>query len=334
MLVERQIETQLDLANCFNAIARSNGNLLETASARLDGHCRAGFYIVKCLEILRRGPCIIDSHSSRPNIGKISVTVRVLAEVLTPGEVINGCVIKSTNGNGEFMCATEHATIYLDKHDLFGGALVGSKVSVVIKAVRYLPVESKIAATGEFYVPQPKRQAYRLEELAPATASATARAHSEEKLRVCPPIGAAPQEPPAGSDSATDEAAAKLAFAHTVFARTLHPLHTPAKPATGANIFELFGSPRALDTPMYVYKDPAEDSLSPTVKFVSASEVPDEYELVTTLPAQAVTELIVQEYTDALRMVREYYEIYGEQNVARKHAYIWMAFGTAKKTAV
>jgi len=136
MIVKREVETNIDIANAVDIYTDVESNLMSILTSEYEGKCFRRCYVRKVLRLLQYSECLIAQEGERC-YGRISVRFEVEAVVYYNGEIVNGCVVKNKDRNGIIIASSPIAKVFLNAHPLLATVAVGQTISVRVGSAEY-----------------------------------------------------------------------------------------------------------------------------------------------------------------------------------------------------
>lgn len=313
MLITKVIEVGLNIRDPINVYVDKN-NILRILEDRLLKRCYRGCFIEKIIRVVKTTPCVINQDGS-PGFGTIGVIIEVLATIYKPGEVINGCVVTNKDKNGIIICSTEKASIMLNAHSVLESVQRDQTISVRVGAASYKIGTPKIAVSAVPYLLNSTPIVFKVTPV-------TNQALLEETIdRV------KEEETTAAELKKSDE---KL---WNYFDMLLYAYKTEQKSPPGAKTFNIAelainGVPNGIT---YISRDPRINLSTPQIYgFADLSSVPAGSVVKPNLEIDNVIILMLEDYYNHLRTIREMMKIYGNPAMIESHRNLWLIFRKSK----
>lgn len=300
MKVIKVISTSIDILNCI-AIYTDDSAIFKMVINRFEKKCYSGAYIEKVLRIVRQGECVINQYGA-PTFGTLAVTFEAEVIVYRAGEVINGCTVDfKESKSGNIICSTPIAKIMVKPNEMFNSVVKGQIISVVVQSARY-NISSSVITVGAthftFEVP-PVYKVGPLSEVPLGTLD-----NILEKIRD------------------EEERYKKIdPKARDFFNKLLNP-HKGSKGDTNS-----VSDIKKIQGPAYVSRSRQLTLADPVVAIVDAAPGT----AVADLPTATVHLLLLTDYYDYLRTIREMTEIYNNEELLKSHVNLWRILTTAGK---
>lgn len=313
MLITKIIEIGLNVRDPINVYVDKD-NILRILEDKLLNKCHRGCFIEKIIRVIKSTPCVINQDGS-PGFGTIGVIIEVLATIYKPGEIINGCVVTNKDKNGIIICSTDKAYIMLNAHNVLESVQRDQTISVRVGAASYKIGSPRVAVSA---IP------YLLNSI-PIV------------FKVTPVVNQVLLEETMSKVKEEEEIAAGLKKSDeklwNYFDMLLYAYKTEQKTPAGAktlNVIELAtkGIPNGIT---YLSRDPRINLSTPHVYgFSDLSSIPPNAIIRPNLDVDNVTILMLEDYYNHLRTIREMMTIYGNPAMIESHKNLWLIFRKSK----
>lgn len=313
MLIIKVIEVGLNIRDPINVYVDKD-NILRILEDRLLKRCHRGCFIEKINRIVKTTPCVINQDGS-PGFGTIGVTVEVLATIYKPGEIINGCVVTNKDKNGIIICSTDKAFVMLKSHDILESIQRDQTISVRVGAASYKIGAEKIAVNAVPYLLSSTPIVFKVSNaINQVLLEETISKVKEEEMR-------------SAELKKSDE---KL---WNYFDMLLYAYKTEQKSPPDAKTFNIVelatnGVPNGIT---YLSRDPRINQSTPQVYgFAELRSAPVGSIIRPNLENDNVIILLLEDYYNHLRTIREMMGLYGSPAMIESHRNLWLIFRKSK----
>ncbi len=316
-----QLVFGLDIKNSIGLYANENA-LMDIVVNKYERRCIQGLYVEKIMRIVTSSNCMINKFGAP--FGQISVVCEVLAVKYARGEIINGCVIENKDKSGLVACRAGHVSILLSSSRIFESMVRGQIMSVRVNRARYTPNMETVVINAIPYLPSREFTAYKIGGNADPIDEAI---FADVRARI------------AEEETAATTLKETHASAYNLFERMLFPYPAQITPsdnalngATEMPLMEFVVDAIAGKAATgYVSRDPAMNlSRSFVFRYKAA---PESAKVRDDIVFEAVIIELLEDYCAHLRTIREYIEIYSEDQV-RSHVNLWAIYMKNKNHAV
>ena len=288
MLIKKVIEVGLNIKDIINTFTDDN-NILSILSEIYENKCFRECYIKSVDTLNRMGDCVINQEGS-PDFGVMPIVFTATALVYTPGEVINGCLVKSRSDTGILICVTSTASIYINPHISLNSIIPGQIISVVVGATCYSIGSSTISVNAMPFLPNTIQRLYKLSNIEldqRMLVGVLSKIKDEEDLMV---------------SLQTKEVYVK-------FRELLYPYKTKLN-ASGTKInISTFASYK-FNVGDTIGRDIKDSFVNNTMRIYSTADIPATAELHSEVLFTGVILLLLEDYYNQMRILRELTEIY------------------------
>lgn len=307
MLITAIISVGLDIQNTINLYSNLEENIKNILNDKFVNKCFRGKFIKNINRILRVSDCMINQEGV-PGYGTIDVIFEADCLVFAIGEVLTGCEVISKDKK-LIICNTENARVFLNAVDILESVQVGQLISVRVGAVRYNIGSHAIAINALPHLFNKSVNVYKVE-------SST----EDIKTFLQPMLERVREEEAAAQELNTGKA-------WGFFNQLLYAYKTEQKPSNGAtehNIFDLISNfPKEIK---YISRDNRSDLSKPIVYGYTEEPQPAK----TGLSLKEVLLIILGDYCDYLRTVREMIQVYSTAELMESHKNIWAIYKISK----
>jgi hypothetical protein len=321
MRIKKIIEVGLRINDYLTAAGSLNESLMLILRQRYENRCYCSCLIKKILRIVKHGPLIIDPVSaSRANV---SVKFEVEAVVFVRGEVIVGCKVERRDTTKLITCTVGDA-IVLAEDSILDSMKEGQYTPLEAVETQYPIMTNTIATSAVPFLPPADKPAY--------VVAGQMTEHERELL----------SDLIAEMHRAESEAGALRAAnsrGYEFFENQLYPFKQQSAPE-GAKIITIAdmikeitkSSPGESNIESKVIsRDAHLGYTSDKLAVWDASKVPEGITVYTQYSPYKLAIILLTEYIDALRVIREMIEVYNTPELIKSHVGLWLMFKTAKK---
>jgi len=327
MIITKIIETGLAIINPIHIYADEGQNLMNLLINNYCNKCTHGCYVLQILRILDSTPCEIASLGGNCE-GKINIKFEVKAIVYAPGEVINGCKITYINKSDHtrtntsiIYASAKYANISISLNKTFESLKSGQLISIRVDSAIYNKTAENISVNGLLYYPNKyiyeniKMPIFKINEILKLNESQIERIKLAEDLH--------------------KELLSKDAKKFEFITNILYPFIKNDIAANKINLDNI--SNIKLDQPLYVWRDPHISLYSPEICYVIGEDnlnKATEYtsnKVIRELPNEQVSEFLVHDYCEDMRIINEYITIYNTNEQLLLHKNLWAIYQKLKK---
>lgn len=318
MKIIKIIQIGIDILSPIQVYSDSQSNIKNILRGQCEGRCLRGCRVDEIKQIIKISECVIDSKGPDCD-GRVFVRFEVEATVFSAGEVINGCTIVRKD-KGLIVAVHPSAAIMMPMQPTMESVKTGQIIPVRVAGATYDIGSEKVSVSAYPYLPSRKCTAYYIEGTITAEdkdflANVLDRIEHEQKMR-------------------KEE---KNQKAISFFSDLIHPFEkTDAvidKKSGGKSVDLLKLISGGQFAPAYYCRNPR---LPPTESNVVVYENPPVDPYVSSnnkVDMRSALLVLLEDYCDNLRIVREFLETYPPDLVA-EHKNIWRIFVNAKKAPV
>lgn len=317
MHITKIISIALDIQNTVNVYSDLETNIKNILVDRFEGRCFRACYISSINRIIKMSDCYINQDGV-PSFGTINVIFEVTAIIYAIGEIINGCTVVNKDKR-TIICSSEHASIYLVADDTMESVQKGQKLSVRVGGAKYNIGAAKVSVNAVPFLPVKVATIYRLP---PVT--------TDTKLYLEPMLERIKEE-----ETACEEARKANPKGWEFFSQLLYAYKEDQKKPQQAiehNILDLISRLDKFPKDIrFISRDPRINLTKPLVYTYSTQDLPDGARLKESkLVAKEVILIMLDDYYNQLRTIREMLEIYGTQQALESHKNLWLIFKKSK----
>jgi DNA-directed RNA polymerase subunit E'/Rpb7 len=315
MLINKVIIVGLDIQNTINLHSDRDRKIMNILEEKFVGRCDKASYIKSINKVIEISDCVINQDGA-PTFGTLSVRFEVTAIVYLPGEIINGCEVVNKDKRA-IICATENASILLSADEKLESVQKGQKISVrVAVSPRYNIGASKMSVSAVPYLFIDTPVLYKVPPLT-----------SDIKTYLQPVMKRVQME-----EARSEEAKQKNGKAWEFFNQLLYAYKEEQKVPSGVSEIDvtkiLDKFPKEIK---YLSRDPRINMSMPLVYgYTDLSGAPANAKVRSGAPAKDILLMMLDDYVNHLRTVREMIEIYGSAQMLESHKNLWLIFKKAK----
>jgi len=345
MIINKIIETSLTINNPIDVYSDSSKNIMNILIHKFKNKCYKGVLILDIIKIVKSSECIINQHGGECS-GVMNIRFEVQAVVYNTNEVITGCLILKKD-QGIIITSSQYASIMMTNHKSLDSIAIGNIIPVCVAKASYSINSNKISVNAFPYFPSK----FYWNKIIPIYQPADMRLSADDK-RSLETILARVQYEESEQKQWEAKNKEKLEF----FRKLLFPIATPefAKIGPGevrTNLLTFMQSPMQapMQTPMQADKPVTEtaDILlikdiriplnSPDILIIKKDDldkmptyVDCQYAVDSKLDLRSVIQLLLCEYCDNLKLIRELMEIYDTDKKMETHVNLWKVLKLGK----
>lgn len=310
MIIIKIIEVGLRIDDYLTVSGALEESLMAMLRRKYENRCYCSCLIKKVLRLVKYGPLMIDPVSaSRANI---SVRFEVEAIVFARGEVVVGCKIERRDTNKLITCTAGNAII-LAEDTILDFAKVGQFIPLEVVDSRYTIMTNNITASTVPFLPPTSKPLYMV--------SGTITDAERELLSEL-----VVSMHRAESDATTLKAANVRGY--EFFEQQLYPFKQQVAPE-GASIVPLSALMQNELTGKVISRDPHLGYASDKLAAWDTAKAPGE--IMTQYSPYEIAVMLITEYIDSLRVIREMITVYNTPELIKAHVGLWLMFKNAKK---
>jgi len=313
MRILKTIEIGIDIQDCIGTIA--NPDLLKhILQNRYEKRCFKGVYIEKIESIRRVSDCMINQFGP-PSYGTVSVICDVTAIEYMRGEILNGCIIQQRTEQGILICSTGVASIMMAAVPALDFLKKGQIISVRVGIAKYANGSDKISVNAAPFTFGTSTTVYKV-ALSPSITASDREILTDVNARI------AFEEKEAILQKKTNPTAWKF------FDDLFYAYKVTQKVADTVNISQL-ATMAAM--PLFISRDTRLPMSQPIAAVYSnTDDIPVGSHVRTDLPPIAVIIVILEDYCEHLRLIRELITIYSTEDLLVSHKLLWKHYNNMK----
>jgi hypothetical protein len=333
MIINKIIETSLTINNPIDVYSDSSKNIMNILIHKFKNKCYKGVLILDIIKIVQSSECIINQHGGECS-GVMNIRFEVQAVVYNTSEVITGCLILKKD-QGIIIASSQYASIMMTNHKSLDSIAIGNIIPVCVAKASYSINSNKISVNAFPYFPSK----FYWNKTIPIYQPIDARLSADDK-RSLEVIMARVQYEETEQKQWEGKNKDKLEF----FRKLLFPIASPdfakiSPEEVRTNLLALISSDKPLTetNDVLLIKDiriPLNSSDILVVKKEDLSKMPTyldcQYLVETKLDLRSVIQILLIEYCDNLKLIRELMETYDTDEKMADHVNLWKVLKLGK----
>ncbi len=306
MIVEREIQTQIDINNVISFYQNLDTNILGLLKLKFEKKCYHGLFIKNILRVIKHGEGVIHNQQSMV-FAKMPVTFIANCLIYNTGDIINNCIVDKKMDNGCLICHSDNVSIFINKNNLLTGIDIGQIISIKVGKAAYDIGKSMISinAYPMIYDFNPKYYRINTKEL-----TEQQRMIVKENLDRIGDL---------------EEDIAKLRKTSENMYKYFHDLFYAYKSAPDIKQLKTISLFDEIDG--WVCRDPRIDLVSPNL--VIYEQIPQGV-IVEVSTSRSALMTCIDDVINYLTMMKEYMEIYNTEVLIKSHKNYWLVWSRSK----